>query len=83
MIKIRNIFLFAVLFCISNLLDAQPGSPAPVQMATGLRSSGKIYVVVAVVLIILAGLLIYVSSIDRKVSRMEKEIEQSKEEQKP
>jgi hypothetical protein len=42
------------------------------QMADGMRSNGKIYVVVTVVVIILAGLFIYLIQIDRKLSRLEK-----------
>jgi CcmD family protein len=38
-----------------------------------MRSNGKIYVVVAVVLIILIGLLLYLVRLDRKISRLEKE----------
>jgi uncharacterized membrane protein len=38
-----------------------------------MRSSGKIYVVVAVCLTILTGLFIYVFLIDRKISKLEKE----------
>lgn len=82
MIKIRNFFLLAALFCVTNLF-AQSGPQAPVEMADGLRSSGKIYVVVAVLLIILTGLLIYVITVDRKVSRLEKNTEQGKEDKKP
>lgn len=37
-------------------------------------SSGKIYVVIGVVTIILTGIFSYLFWIDRKVSRMEKEI---------
>jgi protein-S-isoprenylcysteine O-methyltransferase Ste14 len=44
-----------------------------VEMADTMRSNGKIYVVLAVVLVIFAGLIIYLISIDRKVSRMEKD----------
>ena len=44
-----------------------------VEMADVMRSNGKIYTVVAVCLTILIGLFIYVFSIDRKVSRLEKE----------
>jgi CcmD family protein len=44
----------------------------PVQMADGLRSSGKIYVVVAVVITILAGLFAYLINLDKKISRLEK-----------
>lgn len=38
----------------------------------GLRSSGKIYIVVGVILIILLGLLIYLISLDRKIKQLEK-----------
>jgi|GEM_PF-138129 CcmD family protein len=43
------------------------------QMAGLMRSNGKIYVVVAVLLIILIGLFIYLINLDRKLSRLEKE----------
>jgi len=42
-----------------------------VEMAAVLRSSGKIYVVVAVVFVIFLGFIIYLFTIDRKISRME------------
>ena len=37
------------------------------------RSSGKIYVVVAVMSIIFAGLVVYLVRLDRRISRMERE----------
>jgi len=42
------------------------------QMADGMRASGKIYVVVAVLLMILTGIFIYLIRLDRKISRLEK-----------
>jgi hypothetical protein len=42
------------------------------QVATGLRADGKIWVVMAVCITILVGLFIYVISLDRKISRLEK-----------
>lgn len=45
-----------------------------VEMADGFRAEGKIYVLVAIVLTILVGLVIYLIGIDRKVSKLEKEI---------
>jgi len=45
-----------------------------VEMADALRASGKIYVVIAVLVIILLGLILYVARLDRKISRLEKEI---------
>jgi len=43
-----------------------------VEMADVLRSNGKIYVVVAVILIILIGLLIYLFAIDKRLKMLEK-----------
>lgn len=44
------------------------------EMADALRQSGKIYVVVLVILIILSGLLLYLIRLDRKVSQLEREL---------
>ena len=44
-----------------------------VQMADGMRSSGKIYVVVAVLLTVLTGLILYLVRLDKKISRLEKQ----------
>ncbi len=43
-----------------------------VEMADTLRGSGKIYVVVAVISVILIALILYLFSIDRRVKKMEK-----------
>ncbi len=43
-----------------------------VEMATGLRSSGKIYVVVLIVSIIFIGLAFYLFSIDRRLKKIER-----------
>ena len=87
MTKISNLFTFLLLFCITGI-NAQIAPSPPVggngvEMASDnyrndFTSSGKIYVVVSVVLIILVGLLIYVASIDRKISKLEKEIKLKK-----
>jgi len=67
-----NKFLFFVLSSIlmPSLIFAQ--EKKPVEMADILRTNGKIYVVVAVVLTILIGLLFYVSRIDKKINQLEK-----------
>ena len=44
-----------------------------VEMADTMRSNGRIYVVVAVVVTILSGLILYVARLDRKISKLEKE----------
>lgn len=61
------------LLLLAPLAFSQTPEAAPA-MADDLRASGKIYVVVAVVVVIVAGLLGYLISLDRKVSRLEKEI---------
>ncbi|MFC3810448.1 CcmD family protein [Lacihabitans lacunae] len=45
-----------------------------VTMADTFRADGKIYVVVAIISVILAGLFAYLFSLDRKISKIEKEI---------
>ena len=68
-----------VLFLASSLLSvltaAAQGNDGNtnVEMADVLRSNGKIYIVVAVLVTILAGLFLYVIRLDRKISRLEKE----------
>ncbi|MEN9885388.1 MAG: CcmD family protein, partial [Bacteroidota bacterium] len=42
-------------------------------MAFDMRSNGKIYVVVAVLLTIMIGLILYIISVDKKISKLEKE----------
>jgi len=42
-----------------------------VEMADKMRSEGKIYVVIAVILTILTGLILYLVRLDRKISRLE------------
>jgi len=46
-----------------------------IEMADTMRSNGKIYVVVAVLSIVLAGILIYVINTDKKIKRLEEEVE--------
>jgi CcmD family protein len=42
-----------------------------VEMAFDLRSSGKIYIVIAVITVIFIGLAIYLFSIDRRLKKLE------------
>jgi hypothetical protein len=45
------------------------------EMADAMRSNGKIFVVVGVILIVVTGLFVYLFSLDKKVSRIEKSLE--------
>ena len=53
------------------IMQAQDGQQA--EMADTMRSNGRIYVVVAVVVLILIGLILYLVRLDKKITKMEKE----------
>ena len=59
-------------FILSILFSMVSFAQDKVEMADSMRSNGKIYVVVAVCVTILIGLFIYVFTVDRKISRFEK-----------
>jgi undecaprenyl pyrophosphate phosphatase UppP len=63
--------LLAVLLAFSA--QAQEAASSNETTASVMRSNGKIYVVVAVVLTILFGLIAYVIRLDRKITKLEKE----------
>ena len=53
-----------------------------VPMADQLRSEGKIYVVVIMILIVLAGLIFYLFLMDQKVKKLEKLVSEKKKQTK-
>jgi len=66
--NLKKIFMLLVL-----LVSSVTGFSQEVEMADKMRSNGRIYVVVAVVVTILAGLILYLVRLDRKMTRLEKE----------
>ncbi|MCB2409931.1 CcmD family protein [Hymenobacter lucidus] len=74
LLKLRSAFLLLAALLLPVLhAAAQAGTDSP-EMADALRQNGKIYVVVAVIAVVLAGLLAFLISLDRKVGRLEKEL---------
>ena len=71
----KKIFLlFACLYiALPAALMAQVTGPEKQYTAFEMRHNGKIYVVVAVMLIILMGLILYLIRLDRKITKLEKE----------
>jgi hypothetical protein len=63
---IRNILGIALLF-----VSAVAYGQANPEMADVMRSEGKIYVVVGIILIVLTGLVAYLFILDRKVKKLE------------
>ena len=64
--------LLSVLFLLLNIsIWAQKPD---VEMADTMRDNGKIYVVVAVIVAIFIGIILYLIRLDRKMTRLEKDI---------
>jgi len=67
MIKsIYRMISLLLMFLTTNLFARQD-----VEMADTMRSEGKIYVVVGIILIIFLGLVAYLFMLDRRIKRME------------
>lgn len=62
--KLITIFIFIFSTFLTNAQN--------IEMADKMKENGKIYVVIAVMLAILAGLVLYLVRIDRKISKLEK-----------
>ena len=68
----RNRFVQFILTIVALFVSAIAFAQDPNNADTsGMRSEGKIYVVMAVCLTILTGLILYVISIDRKIKKIE------------
>lgn len=65
---ISRLFSLSFLLLFSTLLFAQEKTG----LGNTMRSSGRIYVVVAVIVTILIGLFIYLIRLDRKIGKMER-----------
>lgn len=69
-------FVFLMIFCFSLPFTA---FGSQIEMADFLRESGKIYVVVVCIVIIFLGFLTYLIFIDKKVSKLEKKLDEKEE----
>ena len=66
----KSLFILLLsLLCLSSFAQEEG-----VAMADAMRNNGKIYVVVAVIATIFAGIVIYLIRLDRKISKLEKTI---------
>lgn len=73
MVNYKKTFFAVFAFLITLSSIAQTANAADRIEENGLmRSEGKIYVVMAVVITILAGLILYISRLDRKLNKLEK-----------
>jgi len=68
-----NNFVAVICFLVMSFSIYAQDTTGVKEVATGLRADGKIYVVLAVAVTILFGLILYLISLDRKISRLEKQ----------
>jgi CcmD family protein len=73
--KLRPLLALLVALVLPAVRVAAQTTDQP-EMADALRQNGKIYVVVAVIAVVLAGLLFFLISLDRRLSRLEKEVQE-------
>jgi hypothetical protein len=65
----KKFLYLLMLMTISSLANAQDA-----EMADVMRSNGKIYVVVGIILIVLVGLITYLFLLDRKITKLENKL---------
>lgn len=70
----RFLRIISVLALLFSSLAATAQMPE-VEMADSFRSEGKIYVVVVIAGIVFAGIVVYLTMIDRKIRKLEKKID--------
>jgi membrane protein DedA with SNARE-associated domain len=67
-LNLKKVILF-VLLLISNLAFGQQ-----IEMADKMRESGKIYVVVAVLVTVFVGIVVYLLAQEKRIKKIEKEL---------
>lgn len=68
--KLKLPIILFVLMLVASFAFGQ----SDIEMADVMRSNGKIYVVVAVAAVVMLGIIVYLITIDRKVSAIEKKL---------
>jgi uncharacterized integral membrane protein len=66
----KRILPVLMLLCITAVTNAQNTGKQTTDL---MRSNGRIYVVIAVMLTILTGLILYLVRLEKKISRLEKD----------
>lgn len=75
----KLLFFIFMIFSPAAYSQTTEALSTQVEMADKFREEGKIYVVVAVVLIVLIGLLVYVILLDKKIRKIEREVNSEKD----
>ncbi|MEI8136256.1 MAG: CcmD family protein [Bacteroidota bacterium] len=66
--------ILSLMFLLSAMFSSAQEEVSGLQMADTFRSNGKIYVVITVIAMIFAALVIFLIALERKVNKLEKQI---------
>ncbi len=66
--------ILSLVFLLSAMISSAQVEVSGPQMADTFRSDGKIYVVITVIAMIFAALVIFLIALERKVNKLEKQI---------
>ena len=72
--KMKRLLYTSIILMFSGLQTLAQNAGAKVEMADQFRADGKIYIVVIVILVVVAGLSIFAFRLDRKLSRLERRL---------
>ncbi len=64
---------FVFVSCIVSLFATAQSATQRDEPTDFMRSDGKIYVVVAVIVVIVIGLFLYLANLDKKITKLEKD----------
>jgi len=68
----KTLFAFCLVFLLTVVSVVAQSVNDQVEMADAMHANGKIYVVVTVLAVVFIGIVIFLISIDRKLSRLER-----------
>jgi CcmD family protein len=78
MMKTNMIKKLFALITLTGLSILPTIAQEKIAMADGLRAEGKIYVVVAIISVIFIGIVIYLISLDKKITKVEEQLKEKK-----
>lgn len=67
--------VLSLVFLLSALFSSAQEEVSGPQMADSFRSDGKIYIVITVIAMVFIALVIFLIALERKVSKLEKQID--------
>lgn len=77
-IKILKRIILSLSFILLNVIVFADVNSPEIEMADAMRSSGKIYVVIAVIAIIFIGIVFFLFRMENRISNIEKNIGENK-----